>query len=111
MNNEEHEKHDEYCTCGCNEHSYEEVLTIIDENGNKTDCYPLGVFDMDEKEYIALAYNIDTDDEDMFIFRYLENEEGIELDNIDNEEEYAKAYELFNKIMEEAIEEFGDELL
>lgn len=110
--NEEHE-HDCGCDeehgcgddCGCNE-EHEDMMHLILDDDTEVDCYVLGVFDVEEREYIAL---VPEDSEDVLIYRYEENEEGPILDSIEEDDEYEKVGKVFDELFSEMIEEQEEE--
>lgn len=76
-----------------------DFITLEFDDGIEVECEILGTYEVGDKEYIALAKE---DSEEVFIYRYvdLENDE-FELEEIEDEEEFEKAAEEFNRIMEE----------
>ena len=81
------------CGCGCghdhDDHVHEEM-----------ECGILGVFAVDgiaDKEYIAL---LPLEDETVLLYEYKENEDGIELLNIESDDDFEKVsntfYDLFD---------------
>ena len=83
------------CGCGCghdHDHMHEEMemetLTLTLDDDTELECGILGVFSVDGiegKEYIAL---LPLEDETVLLYEYKEDEEGIELLNIESDEEY-----------------------
>lgn len=86
--------------CGCNEEM--EIMHLSLDDGTDIDCYVLGVFDVNDKEYIAL---VPEDSEDVLLYRYSETEEGVELDNIEDDAEYEEVGKVFDEIFEEEFED------
>ena len=76
-----------------------DFITLEFDDGIEVECEILGTYEVGDKEYIALAKE---DSEEVFIYRYvdLENDE-FEMEEIEDEEEFEKAAEEFNRIMEE----------
>ncbi|PAB56730.1 DUF1292 domain-containing protein [Anaeromicrobium sediminis] len=104
-NNGEHEhkhehKHEDGGCCGggCGHHSHEEAakMYLTLDDGEELECEVIGVFEVENKEYIAL---LPVGEEDAFIYTFEETEEGPVLDQIESDEEFeivAKAFkELF----------------
>lgn len=88
------------------EHEYEEDFEMMHlelDDGEEIDCFVLGIFEVEEKEYIAL---LPENDEDILLYAYTELEDGAQLDNIESDEEYEKVAKVFDEILEE---EYGDE--
>ena len=69
------------------------------ENDEEVECAVLGIFDVDDQEYIAL---LPDDSEDVFIYMYNEDEDGnVNLENIDSQEDFDKVSAVFLEIIEE----------
>ncbi len=87
-----HEHHHDDCDCGC-EHTM--ILTLDD--GTEMECNVIGIFEVGDKEYIAL---LPIDDETVLIYQYEETEENVELSLIEDDEEYEEVtkafFEIFN---------------
>lgn len=96
--NHEHNHHDhEGCGCG---HDHEEVQTIhlsLDD-GTELDCIVLATFEIKGKDYIAL---LPEEHEDVFLYEFNETEEGMELKNIEDDEEFELVAKAFNEAFEE----------
>ena len=77
----------------------EEYITLEFNDGTAVDCFIIGIFDLEDKEYIALAPDDGTDD--VYIYGYQDNnDETFELLDLD-EEEFNAAVAEFDKIMED----------
>jgi len=73
-----------------------EVITLSLERG-ETECEVLGVFDVGDKQYIALLPLGDTD---VIVFRCFEVEAGVaEIENIVDDGEYDRVTEVFKGMM------------
>lgn len=98
---EEHKGCGSDCGCGHDHNQEEPVIFVTFEDENKeVACDVLGIFEVDEIEYIALAPQ---DEDDVLIYRYSENGEDIQLDEIDTDEEYEKVAAEFDELF------FGEE--
>jgi len=106
--NEKH-VHDENCN---HDHEHEEMdmiyLTLDDDS--ELECGVLGIFEVEDKEYIAL---LPVGEEEVLLYEYkeLENEE-FDLGPIDDEEEFALVSEAFYALYsddEDEFEEFEEE--
>lgn len=86
--------------CGCHEEL--EMMHLALDDDTEIDCYVLGIFEVKDREYIAL---VPEDSEDLLLYRYSENEEGIELDNIEDDDEYEAVSDTFDEIFSEEFEE------
>lgn len=101
--NKTNEEHDCDCGSGCGCEEEVEMMHLILDDDKEVDCYVLGIFDVKEKEYIAL---VPEDSEDVLIYRYTETEdEGIELDNIEDDDEYEEVGKKFDELFAEELEE------
>ncbi|NLY71916.1 MAG: DUF1292 domain-containing protein [Clostridiales bacterium] len=77
-----------------------DVITLEFDDGEEIECEIMGVFDVDGKEYIALIPNDDTDD--VYIYGYKEvGEDEFELIDIEDDEEFKRAAEEFERITTE----------
>lgn len=104
--NKTNEEHDCDCGSGCGCEEEVEMMHLILDDDKEVDCYVLGIFDVKEKEYIAL---VPEDSEDVLIYRYTETEdEGIELDNIEDDDEYEEVGKKFDELFAEELEEDTD---
>lgn len=106
LGNEEHE-HDHECGCG-HDHDHEEdaVLYLSFEEGEEVACTILGIFEVEDKEYMAL---LPEDDEGILLYEYIEEEETFDLIPIENEDELNTVYDAYVALFEEEFEEFDDE--
>ena len=99
--------HDHDCNCGCNE---EVTVTLTLDNDEVIECAVLTIYSVDNKEYIALLpLDDDGDNEegDVFIYRYVETEDGEPtLENIEDDDEYEAAADAFDEWLDE--QEFED---
>lgn len=98
--------------CGCGndcscEHDHDfdemdyEMISLTLDDGKEMECLVLGVFELEEREYIALVH---PETEQVLLYRYCESEDGeeFELENIEDDEEFEKVSEVF-------FENFSDE--
>lgn len=110
-------KHEENCCGKHHDHDHEcchnekenelDVMTLTLDDNTELECVVIGVFDVDEKEYIALLPH---DEEDVFLYRYNELDDGeLELTNIETEEEYEKVSNTFLSLIEQGDEENSEE--
>ncbi len=99
--------HDHNCDCGCNE---EVTVTLTLDNDEVIECAVLTIYSVDNKEYIALLpldEDGDNEEGDVFIYRYVETEEGEPtLENIEDDDEYEAAADAFDEWLDE--QEFED---
>ena len=97
-------KHDHDCNCGCNE---EVTVTLTLDNDEELECAVLTIFEVDEKEYIALLpldEEGDNEDGEVYIYRYVETEDGEPtLENIEDDDEYEAAADRYDELLDEAF--------
>lgn len=78
-----------------------DFITLEFDDGVEVECEIMGVFDYEDKEYIALIPNDDTDD--VYIYGYKEiGDDEFELVDIEDDAEFEKVVAEFDKIMDEA---------
>lgn len=75
-----------------------EVLRLVLEDDTELECYVLGIFEVREKEYIAL---LPKDEDEVLLYEYQEDEEGMQLLGIDDDEVYELVAKVFNQAQEE----------
>lgn len=96
-------EHNHDCNCGCNEETVTVTLTL--DNDEVLECAVLTIYSVDDKEYIALLpLNEDGQSEegDVFIYRYVETEDGEPtLENIEDDDEYEAAADAFDEWLDE----------
>lgn len=92
--------HTEECDCGCNEEMETIFLTLEDDT--EMECGILGVFEVDEKEYIAL---LPLEDETVLIYEYKEDGEEIELGLIEQDDVFEKVSNAFYNLYEDEDEQ------
>ena len=102
--------HDHDCECGCNE---EVTVTLTLDNDEVLECAVLTIYTVDNKEYIALLpldEEGDNEDGDVYIYRYVETEDGEPtLENIEDDDEYEAAADAFDEWLDEQEFEEMDE--
>ncbi|MBS4536564.1 DUF1292 domain-containing protein [Clostridium sp. D2Q-14] len=73
------------------------MMQITLDNDMVLDCHVLGLFEVEDTEYIAL---VPEEDDSVLLYEYIESDGEVELKNIEDDEEFnivAEAYyELFN---------------
>lgn len=94
------------CTCGCGcdcEEEEAEIIVFEDENGKEESFEVIGVFEVEEKEYIALQSQ---EDSSILLCKYIEKENGdYEVEEIESDEEFNKVSDAFDALVEEEDEE------
>lgn len=76
-----------------------DTITLEFLNGKTLDCEMLGVFPCREREFAALIPNEGSDD--VYLYEFVEHENGFELKDIEDEA-------LFNQAIEEFAEFISD---
>ena len=81
-------EHKEHCGCGCGcEKDDADFLTLEFDDGKEIECEIIGVFDFEDKEYIALLPDDGTDD--VYIYGYKEvGDDEFELLDIEDDNEF-----------------------
>ena len=81
-----------------------EIITLEFEDDTKVDCEVMGIFDYEDKDYIALIPDDGTDD--VYIYGYQEYDDGsFELEDIDDDELFAEVAAEFESIMADEDED------
>ena len=82
------------------QYSEDEIITLEFDNGESFECGIMGVFDLEDKQYIALeAFD---DSNDVYLYGYVPTDDDFELLDIP-EEEFDKVAAEFDRLMEEPI--------
>ena len=99
--------HDHNCDCGGNE---DVSVTLTLDNDEVIESAVLTIYSVDNKENIALLpldEDGDNEEGDVFIYRYVETEDGEPtLENIEDDDEYEAAADAFDEWLDE--QEFED---
>lgn len=83
-----------------NEEDEIDVITLEFDDGTEVEAEVMGIFEVDGKEYIALIPDDDSDD--VYIYGYKEiSDEEFELLDIEDDEEFERAVEEFDRITAE----------
>lgn len=80
-------------------YSDEEIITLEFDDGDEFECGIMGVFDVNGVDYIALEA---LTDDDVYLYRYIETEDGFELGDVP-EAEFDRVSQEFDRLMEEEI--------
>ncbi len=96
-------KHEHDCNCGCNDEEVTVTLTL--DNDEEIECAVLVIYEVDEKDYIALLplkEDGTEEDGDVYLYRYIETEDGEPtLENIEDDDEYEAAADAFDEWLDE----------
>ncbi|MGL4484810.1 MAG: DUF1292 domain-containing protein [Anaerovoracaceae bacterium] len=81
----------------------QDVITLEFDDGEEVECEIMGVFDVNEKEYIALIPDDGSDD--VYIYGYKEvGEDEFSLIDLDDEAEFEVAVKEFEALMADSEE-------
>ena len=95
-----HHEHDD-CCCG-HEHEHQFMTLVLDDD-TEMECAVIGIFDVDDKSYIAL---LPTGEEEVMLYRYIEeDDENFSLENIEDDTEFENVENVFFELMESEDEE------
>jgi uncharacterized protein YrzB (UPF0473 family) len=106
MNDKEHG-----CNCGHDhDHNQEDIdiiyLTLDDDT--ELECEVLGIFEVEDKEYIALL-PLNEEDADVLLYQYEEiSDEEFNLAQIEDDEEFDLVSEAFNALFMEDDYDYED---
>lgn len=101
-----HDHEHEHDNCGCgHDHEEMEIMTLSLDDGSEMECQVIGVFEIEDQEYIAL---LPLAEENVLLYRYSETEEGIELENIEDDSEYDLVVEAFYDLFGDDEYEYED---
>lgn len=99
-------------TCGCEcggSGQLPSTITLTMEDDTEVTCAIITVFPVQEQEYIAvLPVNEQGQpiSPEVYLYKFTRTESGDPmLDNIDDDDEYAAAADMFNKVLEKAKED------
>ena len=90
-------KHTDDCGCG-HDHNHEyDYITLSLDDDTELECAVMGIFEVEDKEYIALLpLGDEEEEEDVLLYQYKEiSDEEFELALIEEEEEFELVSEAF----------------
>jgi uncharacterized protein YrzB (UPF0473 family) len=99
---------DDQNTCGCghdhdHEHEHAHTVTLELENGEELECPIIDIFEVNDKEYIALLH---PEEEIALLYGFIEYEDDtIELTEIESDEEYELVSAAFNELFDSEEDE------
>lgn len=78
------------------------VVTLPLEDGTELECDVVTLFELEGQDYVAL-YPSEGEPDELYLFRckYNQGSEDMELEEIDDEEEYKTVCDTFDEIMEQ----------
>lgn len=93
--NKDLHSHDEDCGCG-HDHEEMDVIYLTLDDDTELECEVLGIFEVEDKEYIAL---LPLEEEEVLLYEYVELEdEEFDLLPIDDENEFELISEAFTAL-------------
>ncbi len=94
-----------------NDNEYGDTLTLELDDGSTVECVVVTIFDVEDKQYIALlpmnAKGEIEEDAPVYLYRFndLGNDE-VDLESIEDDEEFEKVSDAYDEILDE--EEFDE---
>ena len=82
------------------QYSDDEIISLEFDDGESFECGIMGVFDLDDKQYIALEAFDDSDD--VYLYAYVPTDDDFELVDIP-EDEFDRVAAEFNRLMDEPL--------
>lgn len=101
-NGEHNHDHHEGCECNHDHHGEVDMIYLTLEDGSEVKCEVVVVLEVENNEYMAV---LPEGEENVFLYKYEETEEGPELTVIEDDEEFDKVAEVYEAMMEEDLEE------
>lgn len=102
-------EHAKDCCCGHDhDHDHDEemgmdTVVLVNEDGTEEEWGVLGVFGIEEQEYIAL---VQEDSDEVAVYRYKELENGeFDIEGIESDEEFERVEEVFNALFTDEEED------
>lgn len=92
--------HNDNCECG-HDHMYDTITLSLDD-GSEMQCVVLDIFSVDDKDYIALQSMDEEDDENVFLYRFIQEEDDDEpqLLNIEDDDEFEAVADAFEELLD-----------
>ena len=86
----------------------EMTVTLTLDDDSEIECVVLNIFSAGDREYIALLpmEGADSEEGEVYLYRYYEENGQPNLDNIDSDEEYEIAADAFDELMD--TEQFNE---
>lgn len=81
------------------ENEERQIMTFLDEEGNKVEFEAVARIFLKEKEYLLLAPADDTESEDVFVFRIDEVDGKEELNLVEDDNEFIAVKKEFKKLL------------
>lgn len=84
--------HGEDCDCE------NDTLVITLDDDTEVECNVIGIFEVEDKEYIAL---LPIDDETVLLYQYDETDDNVELSSIEDDDEFKAVTDAFFELYNE----------
>lgn len=81
--------------CGCETHDELQTITLTLDDDTEMECVVLGIFGVEDKEYIAL---VGENEEQAMIYQYEDLEDNMRLSNIEDDAEFDMVAEVFETL-------------
>ena len=83
----------------CHDHEHHQTIAIEFDDGTELDCPVIDIFEVSDKEYIALIHPVE---QSVLIYRFLDNEDGtVSLTSIEDDAENKVVTETFMALLKE----------
>lgn len=101
--------HNDSCGCG-HDHMYDTITLSLDD-GTEMQCIVLDIFSVGDKEYIALQSMDEEDDENVFLYRFIQEDDEPQLLSIEDDDEFEAVADAFEELLDaqEFDEMFDDD--
>ena len=76
-----------------------QIMTFLDEDGNKVQFEAIAKIYLEEKEYLLLAPGEDKDSEDIYVFRVDTVDGKQELNLVEDDKEFIAVKKEYNKLL------------
>ena len=76
-----------------------QIMTFLDEEGNKVEFEAIARIYLEDKEYLLLAPVEDKDSEDIYVFRIDEVDGKQELNLVEDDKEFIAVKKEYNKLL------------
>ena len=98
--------HDDSCGCG-HDHMHDSITLSLDD-GTELQCIVLDIFTVDDKDYIALQPVEGEEDDNVFLYRFIQenDDDEPELLNIEDDDEFEAVADAFEEILD--TQDFDD---
>jgi len=101
--------------CGCDHDHLHDTITLTLDDGTELQCIVLEIFTVDDKDYNALQPIEGEEDDNVFLYRYIEEGEDGEpqLLNIEDDDEFEAVADAFEELLDsqeydEMFDDFDD---